>query len=818
LFSGFKYFRLSKFGLKSVLILLLYSNCAFAQNHHFIYYGIKEGLAHSQVTNLFCDSTGNLYFSTMGGGVSVFNGKTFKTYHKKNGLKHMSVRACSYGPGKKIYVGTFTGGLYKLEKDSAVLVNDTIFKSDVFALAYLQGKLWIGTGVGLFTWDGNAFENLTTKFELPEYAVTFLNSDSQGNIWFGYDEQYGLYRLNGSQLTNFSAKNGLTDARILNCFHDSKNTTWVASSDGVYRISKGANTAEKEKAEGLPSYYAFDFVEQGNELIISSNLGLHFYDPEKRKVRYIISDQNGLAAKGVFRIIQDKEKNIWISNWGNGVARFVQSGLLKYDTRNGFDTKIINGFYETETNLFVTGRKGIFKKDGNMFKSVVPDIPTDIVKTFFNSENDFWILYPNYISRVVNGKATDIKGDSVSGARQAVRDSKGDLWFAGWGCGVFKIVNGKYVAVKDSLPRTHIYYYTVFRDSKDRIWLGSSGAGLVRFDGKNWKRFTEADGLQSERITALAEDENGFIYAGSPDAGLTMIAPDDKINVVEEGLAKPLNSINTLAYHKGYLWLGGVSKIQRIKLDNGKVIEEENWGEEEGFTADCMNDGFCFDRNNRLLIATNAYLYAFDETYRHAAGDRLQVIIEELKIKDEPVSFTGEFLELPYNKNRLAFTCYGNRMERNQEVNYFYRMLGLDTNFIPVTVENDIVFHELQPGDYTFEIKAFKREKWSSVSSFHFRILPPFWRTWWFYLLIFVSLIAFIAFYIRIRERKLKSDKIRLEQIVKIRTKEINDQKSLIETKQKEILDSIHYAQRIQKALLPNEKIIQKLIKKKKVD
>jgi serine phosphatase RsbU (regulator of sigma subunit) len=119
----------------------------------------------------------------------------------------------------------------------------------------------------------------------------------------------------------------------------------------------------------------------------------------------------------------------------------------------------------------------------------------------------------------------------------------------------------------------------------------------------------------------------------------------------------------------------------------------------------------------------------------------------------------------------------------------------------------------LPPGEYKIEAKArniFGEE--SKVSQMEIVIKPPFWRTTFFYLLMFALIFALFVLILKFREQNLYNAKLLLENKVRERTVEIERQKNEIAGQKKEILDSIMYARRIQTAILPSTKMLNSVL------
>ena len=135
---------------------------------------------------------------------------------------------------------------------------------------------------------------------------------------------------------------------------------------------------------------------------------------------------------------------------------------------------------------------------------------------------------------------------------------------------------------------------------------------------------------------------------------------------------------------------------------------------------------------------------------------------------------------------------------------------NFDAGWLPETPLSTQNYPYLPPGNYKFLVKACNNEGiWNqNPVTFEFKIKPPFWQTWWFWIFLIASIFSTAYFYIKWKTKKIESEKKILEQKVHDRTREILEQKKIIEEKNKNITDSINYAKRIQDAILPPQKFV----------
>jgi serine phosphatase RsbU (regulator of sigma subunit) len=169
-------------------------------------------------------------------------------------------------------------------------------------------------------------------------------------------------------------------------------------------------------------------------------------------------------------------------------------------------------------------------------------------------------------------------------------------------------------------------------------------------------------------------------------------------------------------------------------------------------------------------------------------------------------TWTGmpQTLTLPYNQNHLTFSFVGIDMKSSDKVRYKFMLEGEEDEWSPAVAKNEVTYSALAPGTYTFKVKSCNSDGiWNEDAlSYTFTINPPWWRTFWFKAVGVVSIIVIIFLIFKWRTRSLLNKQRQLEKVIEERTQEITQQRDEIEEKQKEILDSINYAKRLQQAIL----------------
>ncbi|MFO7862802.1 MAG: SpoIIE family protein phosphatase [Salinivirgaceae bacterium] len=161
---------------------------------------------------------------------------------------------------------------------------------------------------------------------------------------------------------------------------------------------------------------------------------------------------------------------------------------------------------------------------------------------------------------------------------------------------------------------------------------------------------------------------------------------------------------------------------------------------------------------------------------------------------------------IDYSLNNITFNFAAPFFERESDLRYNSMLEGFDKNWSGWQTEGSRIYTNLKEGVYQFHVKSINAYGVESIETvYEFEILPPWYRTWWAYLIYLVVAFFIIRISIGLYTRKLQEDKRRLERIVKERTAEIVEKNKKIEHQNIAITDSIRYAKRIQTAVLPDK-------------
>lgn len=833
------------------LFLFCFCCSAKAQQLNIKNYSIEDGLPQSQILNIFQDHTGIVWFSTNGGGVSHFDGIHFSNLSTKDGLKSNRVYVVQEDKNNIIWIGTAKGIAKYQGKKISVLKDPVINDKAIFSIhEHSNGEIWFGTSSGIIIYDGKKFRSFEKNPEIGNFQVWVIRQDRLGNIWIGTMFN-GVFLYDGSKMTHFDDSNGLIDPKNRDILING-DKVWIATYHGinVYDLSKaytGNLKLDTLKVNGK-SYAesVFRFYKDSNDAVwAGTNTGVDRIS--NNKIRSITT-ANGLCNNRIYGIIQDLEGNMWFGSFTGGVSKYRNDLFININEKHGLANNTVMSFLkDSKDNMWIgTWGGGVSRIDFNRFR------------------NSGELIIQNY------GEKKEESG--LNNVWSMCEDKKGNIWFGTSGSGI-TVYDGKSYKLYHLKEGLHgIRIISMVCDRKGNIWIAHEN-GLDMFDGKSFINFSSNLGFATEGVSAIYEDNLGQIWLGSTEkivkyddgSFITITRPggfpkirniiNDKFGYMwlstdvgimvyngtgfkvigeKEGL-----SSNTVYYvqpdENGNLWMGTNNGIDMLDLNqfvNQKEIVIKHYGKEEGFIGlECNQNAFYKDLDGRLWIGTVGGVTIYDprqekkntiEPQTQINGIRL--FLEEFNYKKYTDSIEDGLpydLKLPYDKNHLTFDFISVSHTNPSKVAYQFMLEGFDASWLPKGKETSTTYSNLPPGKYVFLLKASNDDGfWNTKpTSFSFEIIPPFWKRPWFYILSIIIGVGSIFLFVQIRERSLRYSKKLLEQQVTIRTSELFEEKeklqiaySEIDGKNKDITDSIHYAKRIQNAILPPDASIKQAL------
>ncbi len=751
----------------------------------------SNSISYSIIWPLYEDHKERLWVGTRGRGLNLLDRKTDKFTrfrhdpNVENSLSNDVVLAIGEDEDGAIWVGT-DNGLNKmiLENGSASLgfqryyhqASDSNSLSDSFVEAvYLDQKndLWIGTLNGLNRYhDGRFIKYFQPKTgDRDPNAINRIYEDELDHLWISTES--GLYQFDRKQ-ERFYKIPGVPDITVTCTESDNRGNLWIGTEDEGLYIYDMSN----QKVAHFPSdpsepnsisdnWIKEIMVDRAGIVWIGSYAGsINRYDSEKFKFKHFTHDpknSNSLNNAILWEIYEDPQKVLWFGTFRGGLNRFdPKSGIFTHyahdpDDPHSISNNDVRTFFQDSRgrrwiatwggglNEMIEDSQGVrFKKyrhDPNNESSLSND-RTWVV--FEDKEGFLWIGSNGGIDRFdpLTGIFSNYSHDpqdphslSDNSVRAIDQDEQGFLWIGTFnGMNRFDLETKQFKSYynepneENSLSNNFIGSF--YLDKSQTIWLGTH-SGLTKMSNINsaqptFVRYSEEDGLPNDVVYGILEDDQGDLWITS-NMGLSRFnkKTEEFRNFTEtDGLQN--NEFNWGAYFKspdGQLYFGGINGYNVFRpeeiIDNTYLppiyITQFNLLNQEA-TIETKNG-----KGNQLLD------YPFPFT-------------KEVTLTHKDYFFSFEFAALNYTHSNS-----------NQ---YAYKMEGFDLDWIQAGNRRFATYTNLDPGRYIFKVRATNNDGiWSDMqASVSVTILPPWWATWWAYVLYTMIVIGIIWRYLNYRD------------------------------------------------------------------
>ncbi|HEX6431762.1 MAG TPA: two-component regulator propeller domain-containing protein [Niastella sp.] len=750
--------------------------------------GDTTSLRTNEVLALHEDRSGNLWVGTSGGGLSLYDRKKnhFLHYPVKTGTATLSgsdvIRGICSDYRGKIWIAQYEG-LYMLDpvtqSISKCLLRDEAgrpVKTTLISI-YTDSKhrLWIATDNGLFFYNIRTntfrlFENSKTDpFSLPVNKIRALAEDKWGNIWVGTSTGLSKLKPDGSGFIHYSNLNGTE----INCIAgDDQGLLWVGSSNGLYVYNIQADT------------FTVFTHEYRNHQSLSSNLVRCIYI-DKQGIYWFGTPQGGICKYdknlNLFNLtlsssFQEKRDHIAVitalaeNNIGNVLMGTNGNGLYEFDRKKeqvhpvNFPLKnipsnslTILALLRTRTNKLYIGSfsQGVIIIDPKtgLYKQLMkgPGIndltSNDIFCLFEDSKGKIWVGTNGDGITVVNNDRVIARYSPlpqsngtaplpINGYIRAIEeDANGNIWIGthGGGIAVYEPTTGKwtiYTQENSQLPSNKIQ--CLHRDRKGKMWIGTfSGLAAFEADKQLFTLFREKDGLQNNMIYQIVEDETGKLWL-STNTGISRLDTDTK-------------SFRNFTYMNGLQnsnYIRGVG----LRLRDGELF----FGGLEGFNH-FYPDRLTVNHNVPRVILTDLKI-----SNKSVPASNDAPLKEHISVADE--------IRLNYKQNfALSFVALNYTIPKQNH--YAYKLDGFDKDWNYTGTANMASYTNLDPGEYTFRVKAGNNDGiWSTKdTTIKIYVKPPFWRTTYAYIF-YVLAIGGLLLYSRYKGISRIRKKFTLEQ------------------------------------------------------
>jgi signal transduction histidine kinase/ligand-binding sensor domain-containing protein/ActR/RegA family two-component response regulator len=785
-----------------------------AQHYSFKSYGPDEGLT-TAVNKLLQDRDGFLWVGTSN-GLFRYDGERFHRFGAAEGLPSVQISHMRQSADGTLWIVTSMGlarfHQNRFERVDSVPVKEPEGLSDLDFDG--RGDLYLGTVKGLLIGEPAADGKLRFRFadpapRVPIHGVHFEPGDG---VWFGCGKSLCHLRPDGLEI--FGASQGLPEDRWSAILRDRQGTLWVRGMQRLYVRPRGSPTFIARDA-GLPesTNSALDLaLDSAGTVLVSTDLGLARWVAGRWS---LVGSAQGLASDTVSSVLEDREGSLWIGLWGAGLARWLGYGeWTEWTADDGLGNNVIWAIRRECSGAMLVGTDhGLARFDESRRHSAKlwrteDGLGGNKVKALVvGKDGAIWIgSLPGGVSRLdpVTGRIRNFGPQSGLEDVNVIGlyiDRANRLWASTAG-GLFRSgpLDGVVRFERQTPPSTsgHEVYFRLMGDHLGRVWVGSV-AGAFCWDGGKWTRFTTADGLKSNGVSHLTEAPDGAIWIGYREPlGLSrMTFPGGKPHLNHYSRATGMASDYVLFLGVdagGTLWVGTDDGIDLYK---GSAWTQR-YGRDDGLVwNDAAAGAFLAEDDGTVWVGTLKGLSRYRPSGRRVPKTDPRAVITGIKLGDASVD-PGTSVEIPFRQHSLFVNFAGLTFRHERDVRFRYRLVGLEEGWTE-TSGREARYPSLPAGGYRFEVKVCSADgRWSATPArFSFRVLPPWWQTWWFRGAFFGLLLLTMYAVWQWRMRTLVRRHGELALAVSERTAELQCQKDLIERQKFEIEELLKRSQEI---------------------
>lgn len=695
------------------------------------HYTTADGLASNHVYCGVEDDNGYIWLAT-DNGISRFDGKRFKTYDVKDGLKNQDIPSI-YKFDNKIIVLSFNG--VDVIEDGKVVSNKypDIHVTRLNEYSYIG---YIDSSFSIITADSIFVFNKETMGLLCKSSTSLLNkcisnlkiTNNINSIYWNNKilqkslaqlmnlklykgveySGMGMYNLNRLDTIMFSAKHGLFFFTIIkdNVRKHQIIGRLIPQKDKLFEIVNNTLIVYSFEFEKINQYnnYPIKLINEFRDIsnskcIISTKNGFYVLVPK----RHFIQNTSVPSGNSILKI-QDR---IFVSKNDGMVLTYDRRTLKCIDSTSSHisDAKLVQ-YNETSYSTYSNNSLCEIKKQPFInIKSLYCYSRNKVIFGRADSIFLYDIVENKILQRFASGRAMEVY---VS--------SRGVIYYGGYD-GVHFIRDGKHYKLHFQ-KENNVRINSIREDKEGDLWISCAGFGVYRIDNKTYKvyKYSTSNGLISNSCSKIRVDEENRIW----------VLSNDGFQVIEKG------KIIQTEYTASGLLSNQIQDIV-VEYDTAYILSEL------GIDKYVLNGS-------------------------HTDKAKIKLNLNELKVNGEHYESTKINLK-PY-QNNIEIDLSGIYLEDIDNLVYLFKLYNenkaLDWE---TTNSNKLNFYALKPGKYTFEVYAkhkYNKSDSSDILRLEFEIQDYFYNEWWFWIFLVLTLTA-IAGWIVYSRNKLKLEKLMSE-------------------------------------------------------
>ncbi len=761
-------------GLSLLLTFLLASLITAGQQTFLRNYTVDDGLPSSETYHVIQDSKGYIWIAT-NQGVSRFDGKTFRNFDIQKGIPENTVFEIYEDDLKRLWFVNYPFQLsyffndtiyqykynellrdlaghglvpikksfsvdadnniffsfinndksYKLSKTGELSVIDQIQQKEIaliireidHQLISAQSKNRSNQSIIKIILDGESRMYAVNTVSNKGFSYGHFTAEVTNNNEILYAQNEILAIINAGKITSHRLKE-----RILWVSSTKDSSVWIGMEfSGVqkYNLDNFENGPIDEILNGK-SVSSILVDREGGEWFTTLETGL-FYRPNKAFTSY--TPEDGLSGVNITAV--DEFNNKIFVGTGNGFLNVIDNGI--FTESFNFGKKVVKIISYPDKAVYIGTDAYLYKYENGNYITIwnnhrLISQPELKIKYLFSikdllllNENEIYMGQMRSFTQLSNNNVIydSYLDDSIAIRVESIAKINDDHFLLGTFTGLWQYSERKFTFLgnENKLLNQRITDILIIHNPDYQL-LGTKGSGLIVKKGKQIYQITQNEGLTSNSITSLLRTNNEI-----------WIATNDGLNMI------PVKDLE--------------SKYPFIRV----------FKKEQGLISNEINE--IKSVKNKLYIAANGGLTILDRSLYKPAPTPPPVYLEKISIDGQVYKASDEII-LTHDQKFLKIYFSGIDFRDASNLKFRYRLVGIDDVW-STTDNSEVDYSFLPSGNYRFEVMGVNSE-WhiSPPTVLYIKVKPPFWETWWFFLLTFIFVIALIYLIVRISVQRVR--------------------------------------------------------------
>ncbi|PTQ94014.1 two component regulator with propeller domain [Mucilaginibacter yixingensis] len=625
--------------------------------------------------------------------------------------------------GSVVYCATNNGKLVQFQPNSLNTTTDLICKNEPLRSIHedRSGALWLepeSRGIIRYLPNSRTWKWHTSPTDGTNNGTKFHNwfEDNAGRIWVNMKGGgFGFYNTSKNAIDcNYQDDEQEATARfpeiVYDVCYDDAGIIWLSTAKGLIKIipqnlnirlepvDPNTNELQSNEVRGLTT------DSRGRVWVGTRNGHILIYQNGKPINTQFI----GLPTKGfgsIYAICEDHQGVVWIGTYNNGLFKATPTlpGAGQYQINHCADVTGADALKGRKiTTLFEDASQRLWAGTyGDGLYEIIDNGPS--IKTI-------GINYRNHTEHSRFGKIRHIAKDNLNNLWLATTDGVVVLNLKSHLAAPDNIViYSKVVGSPVGLSDNDVLY--VYKDHNNNMWLATAGGGICRattnnpFKGVSFKNYTKHDGFSSDYVLSICEDKARNLWLATQN-GLSKFNPTNESvrnYTSRDGVFRPAFSESSITNQPDGMIIVGSTK-------GLAWFDPAKWADSQ------VNTRIAF--TNLQINNTDVATGASNNILAHNIDYSKSI---ELRHYENTVSL--DFALLDY--------LHGN------DQNLLYRLAGYNDKWQNSGGQRRVTYTNLPPGNYRFEIKTANNRLYANhvYRSINISVKPPFWKTWWAYLM-----------------------------------------------------------------------------------